>query len=148
MPLRRTRRPRSRSDRSLRSPLNDRPLGRTVGVPSSKRRRRDEMSIGLRILAAALLFWALARHAYSYYVLLRFVTFGAAAYSSYLAFEQRVRGWAWILGLVALLFNPVLPIHLSRDVWKPVDLLTGLILLASIVFVRDKAGVSPPQPHL
>jgi len=107
------------------------------------------MSIASRCIAAALLFWALARHRYDYYVLLRFVTCGAAAHSSYLAFEQRRRTWPWLLAALALLFNPVFPVHLGRDVWKVVDVLVALFLLASIYFVRERPvpgnSVGPPS---
>jgi hypothetical protein len=102
------------------------------------------MSIAVRLLAAALLFGALGRHSYDYYVLLRFATCGAAAYAAYLAAEQGKRPWAWTLGLIAALFNPLVPVHLSRDTWQPIDISTALVFLASIRFVREPSKVVPP----
>jgi hypothetical protein len=104
------------------------------------------MSIVMRVLAAGLLFGALGRHQYDYYVLLRVATCAAGAYSGYLAAEQGKRPWAWTLGVIAVLFNPLVPVHLSRSAWQPIDLVTALLLLFSIRFVREQSKVVPPTP--
>jgi len=41
-----------------------------------------------------------------------------------------------IFGLVALLFNPLLPVHLSRDIWVPIDLVTAGIFFIGLFVVR------------
>jgi hypothetical protein len=104
------------------------------------------MSIAVRLLAVALLFGALGRHSYDYYVLLRVATCGAAAYAAYLAAEQGKRPWAWVLGVITALFNPLFPVHLSRDTWQPIDILTALVFLVSIRFVREQPKVVLPPP--
>lgn len=45
-------------------------------------------------------------------------------------------GWALTLGLVAIVFNPLVPVRLGRETWAPVDVAAGLILLASIPALR------------
>ncbi len=89
-----------------------------------------------RIAAAILLFWALDRHPYGYYTLLRFVVCGVTAYGAYFAAEVKQTGWAWIFGVVALLFNPLIPIHLRRDTWAIIDLGVAGFLLISIFFLQ------------
>ncbi|MFL6728117.1 MAG: DUF6804 family protein [Sphingomicrobium sp.] len=61
---------------------------------------------------------------YTYYVLLRIVVCGACAY---LAFSEADAGrirWAWILGSAAVLYNPILRIHLNRELWSMINLAT------------------------
>jgi hypothetical protein len=58
---------------------------------------------------------------YGYFTLLRVIVCGAAAFSAINLFEQKVEGLAWVLVMIALLFNPFIKIHLGRDVWWLVD---------------------------
>jgi hypothetical protein len=37
------------------------------------------------------------------------------------AIKEKLEGWALLLGGIALLFNPVFPIHLDRSIWKVLD---------------------------
>jgi hypothetical protein len=46
------------------------------------------------------------------------------------------RMWSAILGCVALLFNPIVPIYLSRTAWHAFDIGVAIILTAHLVFVR------------
>ena len=51
------------------------------------------------------------------------------------------RPWAlWTFGLVALLFNPLIPIYLTRELWVPIDLLTAILFVVAIVNLRGGAG--------
>lgn len=101
------------------------------------------MSMIGRVIAAGLLVWALARHRYDYFVLLRWVTCVAAGYSAYLAANQKKLAWTWILGAVAVLFNPLVPIHLRRETWAFIDVGTALLLLGSIAAVREERRDGP-----
>ena len=71
-----------------------------------------------RTIAAILLLWALDRHPYSYYTILRFVVCGVTGYGVYFAAQLEKNGWAWAFGIIALLFNPIIPIHLARLIHK------------------------------
>ncbi len=101
-----------------------------------KSTKRNVFSIIVRILASTLLFWALSNHQYDYYVLLRWVVCASAAYSAYLAVKTEKIPWAWTMGIMALLFNPIIPLHLSRQTWTYIDIIAGTIFLISIFFVK------------
>jgi uncharacterized membrane protein YccC len=92
-----------------------------------------------RIAAAIMLFLALARLPYGYYTLLRFVVCGTTAYGAYFAStdEQKKPAWAWTFGIIAILFNPFIPIHLSRDIWAVIDVAIALVLVVSLLFLRE-----------
>ena len=89
-------------------------------------------------IAAAFLVGALARCPYGYYILLRWVTCASAVYVAFAAHEWKRFAWVWLFGVVALLFNPLVPVHLSRGVWQPIDVATALL------FVAAGAGLSRP----
>jgi len=88
-----------------------------------------------KLIAVGVLVGALGRHAYDYYVLLRWVVCGVAAFGAFRASEVGKKSWAWALGIVALFFNPIIPVHLTRETWACVDLVAAVALLISIVAV-------------
>lgn len=96
------------------------------------------VSVIARIVSAGLLFWALARHPYDYYILLRWVVSGSSAFSAYIAAELNQKGWIWIMGIVAVFFNPIIPVHLSRPIWTPIDIITGIIIIISLFSIKER----------
>jgi hypothetical protein len=89
-----------------------------------------------RIIAVILLFLALGRHPYGYYKLLRFVVCGVTVYGVYFATKMQKIGWVLTFGIIAILFNPLIPIYLSRGTWQFIDLGVGVVLLISILVLR------------
>ena len=93
------------------------------------------------IIAALMLLGALAPWPYGYYQLLRFVTCGVAVYIVYTAYNwQRI--WAvWLFGFIALLFNPLIPIHLSREIWQPIDVICALLFFLIGFMFKEPSDV-------
>ena len=46
--------------------------------------------------------------------------------------SERNIAWTWIMGGMAVLFNPILPMHMHRSDWWVVD---ALAAVTSLVFV-------------
>src|SRR6185312_12846839 len=93
------------------------------------------------IVPAVLLLVALVPLPYGFYRLLRLVVCvccGVIAYRTY--DNDGFSPWAVALGFLVLLFNPFVPIHLSREVWAPID-------LASSVFLFVHFALSPATPN-
>lgn len=90
-----------------------------------------------RIISAILLFVALGKHSYSYYVYLRFIICGVSIYGIYFSRKLQNINWAWTFGIVAVLFNPIVPIHLNRDLWAIIDVAVAVIFLFSINRLRN-----------
>ena len=86
-----------------------------------------------RLVSAGLLFAAVGRHPYSYYTLMRFVVCLVAAYGAFLASKQGQPGWMWTFGVLALVFNPFVPLHLDRSTWAVLDAAAGTVFLASFI---------------
>lgn len=91
------------------------------------------------LIAAGMLFAALFRWPYGYYSLLRWVVCAAAVLTAYMGHAWK-QSWAlWLFGFIAILFNPIAPIHLSRPLWLPIDLLAGLaFMLGGAVLAKPR----------
>ena len=83
------------------------------------------------ICAAMLFVAALPVPVYGYYVLLRIVVTAVFGYAAYIAFSRDENLLPWLYGLVAVVFNPVIPVYLPKEVWVPIDIAAGLFLLVS-----------------
>jgi len=85
-----------------------------------------------RVVSAALLLWALAKHPIGYYTTLRLITCTVCAYGTYLAAKWKQTGWAFTFGAIAILFQPFIAFRMTRQTWTYVDVTTAIVLLISI----------------
>ncbi|MDD2388996.1 MAG: hypothetical protein PHP23_04595 [Desulfobacterales bacterium] len=69
---------------------------------------------------------------YGFFTLLRLVVFGTTVYLSWLAHRSERQVWTWTFGFISLVFNPLILLHLGRDLWMVVDLLAAVFLIISI----------------
>lgn len=84
-----------------------------------------------------LLFYAPFYHGnYSYFGVIRYIIFSICALlafsigvslDDYLANENSK--YMHIFTLIAIIYNPILPLHLSRDLWMPIDWASAVFLL-------------------
>ena len=111
-----------------------------------------------QLIAIAMLLWAFnPDNTYGYYKLLRWVCFGVFAYLTFKVPEQISSSWAWVFGITALVYNPIIPVHLSRDIWFVINALTIGVLIASIFklgsgtflfFDIESTGLPPKEKRL
>jgi hypothetical protein len=87
------------------------------------------------LVPIALALVALAPLPYGYYVFLRIVLCVAAVYLAWSEHQEAKSINAWIVGLVvlAILYNPLVPIHLTREIWSVINLATVLFLGAHMI---------------
>ena len=86
-------------------------------------------NIALSIASTVLLLALFDGWQYGFFTILRFVVFSSTAYVAYLAYQAQKEGWVFFLGAIALLFNPFIPVYLTRDVWVVIDFITSVTLL-------------------
>ena len=86
----------------------------------------------VKIIAIIMLVWALVDNPYVYYQILRWVITGVTGYSAYLAYKHEKITWTWIFGIIAILYNPIAPIHLDKEIWSIIDIIVAAIILTSI----------------
>lgn len=86
-----------------------------------------------------MLIWAAVdKHPYSFYTLLRVICCAVFAYSAVFAHGKDRIAWAWIFGVLAVVYNPLLRIHLDRDTWIYVNWISvGVVVIAFASFWRN-----------
>ena len=86
-----------------------------------------------QLVAVFMLLWALnSENPYSYYILLRWVCCPIFAYLAFRGHEFGQRDWVWVMGVTAAVYNPILRVHLTREIWSVVNVVTIGIALASV----------------
>jgi len=95
------------------------------------------LSVVLRLVSAVLLIWALSKHKYDYYTILRWVVSATSVYCGTIANKMKNSIWVAMFAPVAILFNPIIPIGLSRNTWSKIDVACAIFLLVSIKFVNE-----------
>ena len=78
---------------------------------------------------------------YSFYMLLRLLVCLTAVVGYIRAREEQQRSWLWIYGVIAVLYNPILPIHLmAKSLWIVINIATAVLLWKGL---SDLELVSP-----
>ena len=94
--------------------------------------------IGWGIAAIALAFAVTGKHPHGFYVLLRWVCFLSFAYSTFAAAKTTRPMWAWLFAIEAVLFNPLVQIHLKRETWQTLDWLAiASVIVAAVMFRKE-----------
>lgn len=91
----------------------------------------------ITIIAVAFLSLALLNGwPYGFFMLLRFVVSISAIYNAWIAYEYKKEKWVWVFGFIAILFNPLIVIHLNRELWLFIDLVVGIFMLISMFIFK------------
>jgi CDP-diglyceride synthetase len=109
-------------------------LERYRPTPSGLRPGID-LPVLLWIIPAAALVLAVLPMPYTYYMGMRWVVAGAAAFLAWKEYElggRRANSYALIFGAFALLFNPILPIQLPRGLWVIFNVLACLVFVGHL----------------
>jgi len=94
------------------------------------------MPIAVIYAAAAMLLLGAATLPYGYYMLLRLVACGVFSFAAFIAFDRKHKVLPWVYGFMALVFNPIIKIHLPKEIWSVVDIASGVLLLATTKAVK------------
>ena len=88
--------------------------------------------------AAVVLMLALARWPYGYYQFLRVFVFFAGIFVGVVlrqSSDGTKQNLSWALFATALIFNPLLPVHLPREIWSVLNI-AGAGVFAYSAYVR------------
>ena len=100
-----------------------------------------------QLMATVLLVWALnPSNPYGFYVLLRWICCAVFAFLAVQTFHGKQRGWTWVLGVTAGIYNPVVPARLSREIWSVVNLIAIGIAVVSVFAVKKKTDATARTP--
>ena len=92
-------------------------------------------------IVCLMLLWALVpSNPYEYYIVLRLVCCAAFAYLAVQAFHREKQAWVWVLGITAVVYNPIFRVHLTRGIWSVINVATIGIAVWSVFALRTKGG--------
>ena len=99
--------------------------------------KENQIVPGWVLLATAVFaFVAMANLPYGYYRLLRWVVCAVAIASVIQLHRGQRPGWAWVLGAVAVLFNPLVPVPFGKETWRVFDCAAGVAFLGVLHLAR------------
>ena len=76
------------------------------------------------LLCASVLPWP-----YGYFTFLRIVAAATFALAGAVLYQSESRSTAVCFGLLAVLFNPLIPVHLPRALWNTIDVGAAVLLV-------------------
>lgn len=89
--------------------------------------------------AGNIVFLALASFSdwpYSIYMLLRVTTSILFATLAYFVFKMGKQPWGVLFAALLILYNPLLRVHLDRQIWGIINIATAVVLLISFWVVK------------
>jgi hypothetical protein len=106
------------------------------------------MFAAARFITAVLVIWTATLHwpHYNYYMIVRAIVCSVAIWGAVAAHRLKDYAWLWSFGIIAVLFNPIIPVHLTRAIWQPINIATGIAFLISLdgkIFGLSKSGTQP-----
>ena len=73
---------------------------------------------------------------YGYYMLLRWVVTGTALFVLWIAYKLERKIWIGLMAITAILFNPIVPIHLDKETWVVIDVIAVVLFLVSVFKIK------------
>jgi len=83
----------------------------------------------LKFFVILILLFGILNLPYNYYIILRIIVTGFSIYTCYLLQKKKKDFWFYVFIGIAILFNPILPIYLKKEIWIILDFLTAGIIL-------------------
>jgi len=96
--------------------------------------RRKNIAV---IISTIFLFLALINGwPYGFFTLLRLIVFATSAYIAWATYIGQKEKWTWIFGFLAVLFNPFVVIHFTRELWSFIDISVGVFMIFSVFMLK------------
>lgn len=100
------------------------------------------------LATAAFSFVAVADLPYGYYRLLRWIVCVVAIATAIQLHRGQRPGFAWFLGALAILFNPLVPVPLGKATWRIFDCVAGIVFLGvAHVARKDRTKYRPDDSN-
>lgn len=100
-----------------------------------------------QLITTLMLLWALTPdNPYGYYILLRLVCCTLFAFLALQAVAQDKQCLAWTLGITAAIYNPIIRVHFTREIWSVVNIVTIIIAVTSIFILKSEKQNKEENP--
>lgn len=95
--------------------------------------------IWIFLVPAAFLLLGIADMPMGYYTFMRIVVFLAGIFAAFMSYSENesINFWTIIFALVAILFNPIIPVYLhDKEVWAILDSIGAVIFIIKGIIVH------------
>jgi hypothetical protein len=75
---------------------------------------------------------------YGYYIFLRWVITAIAVFFIWITSKIQEQKWSGLMVVIAILFNPIIPIYLTKEIWVVIDLIVAGLFLLSIFKIKNR----------
>jgi len=95
----------------------------------------------VHFIPAGMLLLAIGPWPYGYYMLLRVVVFAAGLLLAALTYQRLKQFTIWIglFLIVAIVFNPIVPLYMTRGAWSVLDLAGAALFVTNWFVMREGA---------
>ena len=103
---------------------------------------KNSIALFLLIPAVLLILAPLISFPYGFYTLLRLIisiTAGVIIYHSYKN-AGGINEITIFFGLILILYNPIIPVKLSREIWMPINFITSGIYIYGFFKIKKNIG--------
>jgi len=80
--------------------------------------------------AIVLLFVGVFPMPFGFYTLLRFIICGLSLFALKITHLKSQSNLPWIFAILAVLFNPIIPVYLPKELWIIIDISTAVFLIS------------------
>jgi len=91
------------------------------------------------ILSTVLLLVAVQHQPYTFYTNMRWIVCLSGIYIAITALQRSIIWVAGVFCIIAVLFNPIVPIHLSRSNWQPIDIIVAVVFILVATIIKSKS---------
>ena len=95
-----------------------------------------------RILVAILLLLALLKLPIGYYTFLKIFIVIISLILVYKANDLKNQVWFILFLILAIIFNPIIPIYFNKLIWKIIDIFAAIIFLMSLYYLKFERIIS------
>jgi low temperature requirement protein LtrA len=102
-------------------------------------RKSQEIPVAAALAVTLMMVVGLGDMSYGYYTLLRLVTCGVAVFLAFGAGLAPGHQLRWVLMGVAVVYNPVLPVHLGeKELWSVVNAVTVILFWMAVSALHNQ----------
>ena len=95
--------------------------------------------IAFMTMLVAIIIPELFKVPYAFYNVVRLLSFSSLGYIAYYLFKQKDVFLLFFIGMFTILYNPLMPVYLTRPIWIGIDILIILTLIIAFYrFFRNK----------
>lgn len=95
------------------------------------------MPIAVIYIIVFALFLGAAPLPYGYYTILRIMVTGFFIWAAVLTYQQKEQILPWVFVVLAITFNPIIKVYLSKELWAVIDILVGIFVITISSRIRE-----------